>query len=246
MKPYLLGAALSLVAASLCTAAEHHAHWDYTDPSGPDHWADLAPENHLCRSGARQSPIDIHDVVEADLAPLTFDYPASAARVLNNGHTIEVTPSNTGRVTLASGNYSLVQFHFHSSSEEKIRGKAYPLVAHLVHRNSSGELAVIALLFEVGAQNPALAPLLAAMRDEAGASQNLDHLNLAHLLPAKRDYFAYIGSLTTPPCSEGVRWHVLTTPVSLSETQLNAFRALYPMNARPVQPLNGRTVHLGG
>lgn len=246
MKRYLLSAAISLVGISLYTVAEPHAHWDYSDPSGPNHWADLAPENYLCRSGTRQSPIDIHDAVQTDLAPLTFDYPASAATVLNNGHTIEVTPSNIGHIRIASEDYSLAQFHFHSPSEETIQGKSYPLVAHLVHRNASGELAVVALLFEVGAYNPALAPILDAMPGEAGASQNLDNLNLAHLLPAKHDYFAYIGSLTTPPCSEGVHWYVLTTPVSLSETQLNAFRALYPMNARPVQPLNGRTVRLGG
>lgn len=243
----ILSAAFSLVGVSLCSAAwaqtQQEPHWSYTNP---ENWGELKPDYKLCKLGKVQSPIDIRNAAKADLAPLAFDYRSSPIEVLNNGHTVQVTPSNAGGITLTSGNYSLIQFHFHSPSEEKIQGRAYPMVAHLVHRNLSGDLAVVAILFEEGEHNPALAPILAAMPDAVGATKALDNQSIADLLPTKRDYYAYMGSLTTPPCSENVRWHVLTTPVALSRNQLNAFQALYPMNARPVQPLNGRTIQVGG
>ena len=125
-------------------------------------------------------------------------------------------------------------------------GRTYPLNAHLVYRNTAGELAVVALLFEEGTHNPTLEPILAAMPDNAGGMETLKTLNIANLLPSNRRYYSYAGSLTTPPCTEGVRWHVLSSVLQLSTTQLQAFKALYPMNARPVQPLNGRSIQVGG
>jgi carbonic anhydrase len=250
LKKHLLGVALSLIGTGLCTSAlarnDHTSTWSYSDHSGPEHWSNLNSDYKLCSTGKAQSPIDISNAVKASLAPLTFTYRASPVTVLNNGHTIQVSPTDAGGITLPSGDFSLVQLHFHTPSEEKIQGRAYPLDAHFVHRNAAGELAVVALLFEEGAFNPALEPILAAMPKEAGGMTKLEMQDIADLLPTTRHYYSYMGSLTTPPCSEGVRWHVLTQPVQLSHAQLQAFQALYPMNARPVQPLNDRTVNVGG
>jgi carbonic anhydrase len=250
MKKHLLCASLSLVSLGLCTQVmarnDHASSWTYSAQTGPEHWGELQDDYKLCSTGKAQSPIDIGDAVKADLTPLAFSYRSSSATVLNNGHTIQVSPVDAGGITLSSGDYSLVQLHFHTPSEEKIQGRAYPLVAHFVHRNAAGELAVVAVLFEEGVENPALQSILSNMPKTTGDMVNLPLQNIADLLPATRHYYSYMGSLTTPPCSEGVRWHVLTQPVQLSAAQLQAFQALYPMNARPVQPLNGRTVHVGG
>jgi carbonic anhydrase len=225
---------------------DHTSTWTYSDHSGPEHWGDLKSDYKLCSTGKAQSPIDISSAVKVSLAPLTFNYRASPVTILNNGHTIQVSPKDAGGITLPTGDYSLVQFHFHTPSEENIQGRAYPLDAHFVHSNAAGELAVVAVLFEEGAHNPALEPILAAMPKKVGDQTTLDMQNIADLLPANRHYYSYMGSLTTPPCSEGVRWNILTEPVQLSHAQLEAFKALYPMNARPVQPLNDRTVNVGG
>ena len=250
MTKLLPGTAMTLIAAGLCTTAWANTadtvQWGYTAPSGPESWSELKSEYRLCTSGKEQSPIDIHDTVQAGVDPPTFTYRPSTATVLNNGHTIQVSPQEPGGITLASGAYSLVQMHFHTPSEEKIQGRSYPLNAHLVHRNTAGELAVVALLFEEGAHNPTLEPILTAMPKSAGGTATLDTLNIADLLPATHNTYSYLGSLTTPPCTEGVRWHVLTTAVQISRVQLEAFQALYPMNARPVQPLNGRSVQVDG
>ena len=163
--------------------------------------------------------------------------------MVNNGHTIQVNLPAAGAVTLDGVEYKLLQFHFHTPSEEKIDGKAYPLVAHLVHKNAQGQLAVVAVLFRVGKENTALKPVFEHLPTKESETFKLGlDINSADLLPANRAYYAFMGSLTTPPCSEEVRWQVLKTPVELSASQLAAFRRLYQMNARPVQPLNGRKV----
>ncbi len=249
MKKQLFGAAICMIISGICTtgwaATGQPAAWSYTAPTGVENWSELNSDYELCSSGKAQSPIDIHDALKTELAPLAFTYQPSTAAVLNNGHTIQVS-ADAGSITLASGDYRFVQMHFHTPAEEQIKGRIYPLNAHLVHRNASGELAVVALLFEEGAHNPMLEPILAALPKEAGGVATLDALNVADLLPATRSYYSYMGSLTTPPCTEGVRWHVLATVAQLSPAQLQAFQALYPMNARPIQPLNGRSVQVGG
>ncbi|MDN0074210.1 carbonic anhydrase family protein [Crenobacter sp. SG2303] len=229
---------LSLFAAPTW-AAGASPHWNYKQAD----WASLAPEFQLCKLGQTQSPIDIRGAKPTVLAPLRFDYRTGSATLVNNGHAIELKPAAGNRLSLAEGDFELLQLHFHAPSEEMVEGKRYPLVAHLVHKNAKNELAVVAVLFELGRDNPALAPLLATLPDQPGTSRPLSApFDPAALLPAKRDYYAYTGSLTTPPCSEGVRWRVLKQPVELSERQLAALQRLYPMNARPVQPLNGRTI----
>lgn len=250
MKKQLMSAAITLLITSVCTTAGattgQATTWSYAAPTGPEQWSELKSDYALCSSGLTQSPIDIRDAVDTRLAPLVFTYQPSAAVVSNNGNTIQVATVDAGSLTLASGDYSFVQLHLHTPSEELIQGRSYPMSAHLVHRSAAGELAVVAVLFEEGAHNPALDLILEAMPKEAGGVMNLQTLNVTDLLPATRHYYAYAGSLTTPPCAEGVRWHVLSTAVTLSPAQLQAFQALYPMNARPVQPLNGRSVEVGG
>ncbi|WEF31926.1 carbonic anhydrase [Pseudoduganella chitinolytica] len=248
MKTKLIMVAAALAAMASVQAAEHTPpHWEYQGKAGTAHWGDLEPGFSACKLGKAQSPIDIHAVRHGAPAPIDFAYAPSHAEIVNNGHTVQVNLPEGGAVHLASGDYQVVQFHFHTPSEETVNGKHYPLVAHMVHRNAAGELAVVAVLFKEGKENPALKPLFAGLPAHAGDKHAVEgDFNLAALLPARHDYYAYMGSLTTPPCSEGVHWQILKQPVDISKRQLAAFRKLYPMNARPVQPLNGRVVEVTG
>lgn len=247
MKMRFIAAALTTLLATPLALAEHHAHWGYQGHAGAAHWASLDESFQTCKLGKNQSPINIETkkVEKADLKPIEFGYVAGAAEVINNGHTIQVNLPAAGAATIAGGEYKLLQFHFHTPSEEKINGKAYPMVAHLVHKSAEGKLAVVAVLFKRGKENAALKAVFADLPGKEGETKALEGgLNPADLLPADRAYYAFMGSLTTPPCSEEVRWQVLKTPVEVSAAQLKAFAKLYKMNARPVQPLNGRTVQL--
>jgi len=243
MKRLVTAVALAALAAGYVSAEEAKHHFQYGGKNGPAHWGDLEKDYATCKTGKEQSPIDIHGAVKAALPPIGFHYASGPAEVTNNGHSIQVNLSSGGTADLPSGAYKLVQFHFHAPSEEKIDGHAYAMVAHLVHQNDEGKLAVVAVLFKEGKANPALAKVFSVMPAEEGGKVALEGgANAADLLPAKQSYYAYMGSLTTPPCSEGVHWHVLKQPVELSRDQLAAFRKLYPMNARPTQKLNGRKV----
>ena len=226
------------------TARAEEAHWGYGKEHGPAQWSEMKPEYQTCRVGKRQSPIDISAAEKADLPAIDFKYHVSPLRIVNNGHTIQVNLSSGSTMTIADHSYALQQFHFHTPSEEAIHGKHHPLVAHFVHKDAEGKLAVVAVLFDVGKSNAVLAPVLAKMPPEEGPERTVEGTSLdpAKLLPSRRGYYEFEGSLTTPPCSEGVRWFVLKQPVTLSQQQLDAFRKLYPRNARPTQPLNGRIV----
>ncbi|WP_042880142.1 carbonic anhydrase [Cupriavidus necator] len=241
---------ITICAALLAPAAwaGNEPHWSYTGPTGAPHWAELDAGYKTCALGKHQSPIDIRTdkAKRVDLKPIAFAYAAAPATVVNNGHTIQVNLPAAGQIEFDGVPYKLLQFHFHTPSEEKINGKAYPLVAHLVHQNAEGKLAVVAVLFKSGRENAALKPVFASLPGKAGESRELAApLDVAALLPAQQSYWAFTGSLTTPPCSEDVRWQVLKTPVEISPAQLAAFHQLYRMNARPVQPLNGRVVQAG-
>jgi carbonic anhydrase len=247
MNRFIICAALAALAAGSALAEEPKHHFQYGGASGPAHWGDLESDFAACKTGKEQSPIDIHGAAKAPLPPIGFHYASGPAQVTNTGHSIQVDLSDGGTADLASGTYKLVQFHFHAPSEEKIDGHPYAMVAHLVHRNDAGQLAVVAVLFKEGKPNPTLAKVFAIMPAQEGAKVALQGgANATDLLPAVQSYYAYVGSLTTPPCTEGVRWQVLKQPVELSKEQLAAFRKLYPMNARPVQPLNGRKVEQNG
>ena len=242
MRATSISVCLLAVTASLFAADEAH-HWTYGGQTGPSHWGDLDKENAPCKLGKEQSPIDIKGAQKADLEPIVFAYAPSTAEVVNNGHTIQVNVANGGAIRIGAAEYKLVQFHFHAPSEELIDGKAHAMVAHLVHKNADGKLAVVAVEINSGKENPALKPIFEAMPAKVGQTKPLSEgFNVASILPAGHGYYTFMGSLTTPPCSEGVRWYVLKDGVEISDGQLAAFKKLYPVNARPVQPLNGRSL----
>ena len=236
-------AALLLPAAFGAHAGNKVAHWEYNGKHGPAAWGELDSNFAECKLGKEQSPIDIRHAKKGHLAPLTFGYHVTHAEEVNNGHTIQINLDDGGELTLDGVPYKLVQFHFHTPSEEHINGKAYPMVMHLVHKNAEGKLAVVGVMLKEGKVNAALKPFFDHMPQAAGEKMQLEgNFNVANMLPAKLDYFKYMGSLTTPPCSEGVRWQVLQQPIEVSHEQIAAFHKLYKFNARPVQPLHGRTV----
>jgi carbonic anhydrase len=225
-------------------AAATQTHWSYEGKDGPKHWGELSPKFAECSLGHEQSPIDIRGALPADLRPLEVRYKPVPLRAINNGHTIVVEVPKGSRITVAGHTYRLVQLHFHAPSEEAINGVRHALVAHLVHEDSHGRKAVVAVLFDVGPENRALEPLFDDLpqKPEAQAVLPGNTIHLDEVLPSRMGYFEYEGSLTTPPCTESVRWFVLKQPVTLSARQLAAFRALYPNDARPLQPTAGRVV----
>jgi len=242
----LLAVSLSIAPILPIAAAEHGAHWTYEGKTGPSAWGKMDPTFAACGVGKTQSPIDIHDAEAqvADLPPITFDYKPVAAKVIDNGHTIQVNldPGNT--ITFDGKAYTLVQFHFHKPSEEKIDGKAFDMVAHLVHKDADGKLAVVAVLLRAGSASAPIARIWAGLPSEKGKESALPGgpFDVSALLPRERGYFAFQGSLTTPPCSEGVQWLVLRSPVDVSSDQVAAFGKIYPKNARPTQTTNGRAI----
>ena len=241
---WLLAAALAAL-SPMTWADEHPAHWSYSGATGPEHWASEDPAFATCGTGQRQSPIDIRTTIVKELPAIQFSYKPIPLVVTDTGHSFQVNaPAGSGGITVGSDHYDLVQFHFHRPSEERIRGRRQALVAHLVHKNADGKLAVVAVLISRGEANAFLKPVFdnfpAKGKTEAPVAGTT--LNLTDFLPQKQGYFTFEGSLTTPPCSEQVRWFVLKTPVSASAEQVQRFAARYPHNARPVQPVNDRTV----
>ncbi len=193
---------------------EHAVHWSYGGQEGPESWGKLSSLWSKCGTGTRQSPIDINDGIRVDLDPVRFDYKPTSFNVINNGHTVQVNMGTGNFITIMGSSYELLQFHFHRPSEERVNGKTFQMVIHLVHKNDEGKLAVVAK-----------APL-----------------DIGQLLPVRREYFTYMGSLTTPPCSEEVMWIVVKEPLRLSAQQIEIFARLYPMNARPIQPKYDRLI----
>jgi carbonic anhydrase len=226
------------MALTISSAALAEDHWSYEGDHGPSHWSGL------CSSGRNQSPVDLRDAVSAKLAPLSFKYESLAQDVFNNGHTVQVTYAPGSTLTLGSHQYQLKQFHFHAPSENLLDGKHFPLEAHFVHADADGNLAVVAVFFETGAASAALDKLGKDLPLRAGDKHDLDvKLAAAELMPKTREYYRFSGSLTTPPCSEGVNWLVLKHPVTASEKQIEQLHAAMGHdNARPVQPLNARVI----
>jgi carbonic anhydrase len=203
----------------------------------------MKPEFSKCSSGARQSPIDIRDGIKVDLDPVQFDYKPSAFKVIDNGHTVQVNVGVGNSIEVMGRRFELVQFHFHRPSEERIDGKQFDMVVHLVHKDLDGRLAVVAVLLSRGSAQSVVQNVWNNLPLEKGEELAARMpLNPADLLPAERSYFAYMGSLTTPPCSEGVLWMVMKNPVQISPEQIGIFARLYPMNARPVQSASGRLI----
>ncbi len=241
MKKAILAVAV-VTAVSACSS-KHGVHWGYEGNEGPDKWSSLSADYHLCAAGKSQSPVDISNAMQGDLKPIEFNYKAaSGATVVNNGHTIQVNYPAGSYAVISDKRYDLLQFHFHVPSEHTINGDAADMVAHLVHKAQDGQLAVVGVLFEQGAANETLAPVWQSMPASSGKATLNETLDVASLLPSDTSHFNYSGSLTTPPCSEGVNWNVLKQPVSVSNGQVAAFTRIFPKSVRPVQPLNGRAL----
>lgn len=236
------GAGVALLVGRLAVwAGEDGVHWTYIGEEGPEFWGELSPEFAACSTGEQQSPISLIVTDGVDEPEMTIvQKPTAGGTLVNNGHTLQVNLPEGNTLILGDDEYELLQFHLHTPAEHEVDGVLYPLEIHLVHRNVEGQLAVLGVLVKEGDENPALTQVLTDI-PEAGAERSLaEPVDVAALLPADRNAFQYAGSLTTPPCSEGVTWTVFEQPMTVSAEQLAAFRALYPMNARPMQPLNDR------
>ncbi len=221
-------------------------YWAYEGENGPQTWGRLKPEFSVCATGRRQSPIAIEEstTLQGPAEPIAFNYAPSNATVVNNGHTIQVDVQGENTIQVRGSTYRLVQFHFHNPSEEQINAKRYPMVAHLVHRNAEGQLAIVAVMLDVGAASPVVDKVWTYMPLDASDRVRMpnESVQLSDLLPADQRYYQFMGSLTTPPCTEGVLWMVLKQPVTISPAQLKLFTQLFPNNARPIQPSNARPV----
>ncbi len=223
--------------------AESHTlpHWTYEGEEGPSNWGKLDPAYETCTTGKSQSPIDISKAIEQDLSNITFHYQPSKVNILNNGHTVQVNYDAGSYIELDGARYDVAQFHYHAPGEHEIDGKSFAAELHIVHKSAAGSLAVVGILFQEGAENAAFAPLIQSLPAEKTDVKDAGvTINAADLLPSVQTTFRYSGSLTTPPCSEGVHWLVMTTPVELSTAQLSKLESIFGGNNRPVQPLNDR------
>jgi len=238
----LLVAAVVLPPAG--SRAQWKTHWTYEGASGAEHWSDLDPEYAACNAGKEQSPIDIRNAEKAELPALRFEYKSGPLKYLiNNGYTIRVNyhdaPGSGNFLMVGDKRYQLTQFHFHRPSEEYIHGKPYDMEVHLMHAASDGKVAGVTVLLKADSANATIQQPKTEGKEQEIAGVEV---NPAGLLPHDDSYYMYMGSLTAPPCSEGVTWFVLKTPVEISAEQINAFARLYPHDVRPLQPLNGRVV----
>jgi len=227
-------------------SATHHAkHWGYSADVGPKHWSSLNEKFHMCSEGKQQSPINLVPTKDIDLAPLNINYTVGSKSEINNGHTVQVNMKSGNTLNIDGTTFELKQFHFHTPSENHINGKSFPMEAHFVHASADGKLAVISVMFQEGAENPTLNMMMKkfplAKNQEQKLEFSKDYLNT--MLPNSLDYYEFMGSLTTPPCSEQVRWIVLKKPISASKEQIAAMHEEIGMdNNRPIQASNQRVI----
>ena len=236
---------------------EHAAHWGYEADNGPDAWGSMSSEWTLCTEGREQSPIDLTSTTMIELPAVDIHTPseqevevlnqAGVINELDNGHTIQINAKTSEKLTVGDKSYALVQFHFHAPSEHTVDGERFPMEMHFVHQATDGALAVLGVLIDEGAYNPGITPLWAHLPQGPGTETTIE------IPPGFADFifpdvgtgfYHYGGSLTTPPCSEGVKWYVRKTPTELSKDQIAAFTAVYDHNNRPVQALGNRALYL--
>ncbi len=237
----------ALVACSSQKAAPHSdghtVHWSYAGDTGPEHWGSLSPDYALCSTGTHQSPIDVAAPTPQDIPNIAFHYQPFALDIVNNGHTVQVNCAPGSYIELDNQRFDLVQFHFHAPSEHLIKGQHADAEMHLVHKSAEGRLAVVGVMLRKGDTNAFLEPIFKAIpKPEQKATYASVMVNPASLLPTDPRSYRYDGSLTTPPGTEGVKWCLMTEPVTLSAAQLKTFQHFYHHNNRPPQALNGRVV----
>nr|VFJ86257.1 MAG: carbonic anhydrase [Candidatus Kentron sp. LFY]VFJ92668.1 MAG: carbonic anhydrase [Candidatus Kentron sp. LFY] len=249
---------------------EHKKHgggvsWGYEGPRGPEHWGNLSEKFILCKTGEIQSPIDIKGPFKKTGAPsIDIRYkPTSSLEMIDDGHTIKEIygPGSlmsdddltikeayeAGSFLVIDGKpYQLLQFHFHGPSEHKIKGKSAAMEVHLVHQSTDKELAVVGILIEEGKEHKALNKIWKRMPEDVGEKVIITGkkavFDATSLLPREKAFFHYVGSLTTPPCSEGVRWFVMKDAIEFSKGQIEKFKRVIGEDARPIQPRQGRPV----
>jgi carbonic anhydrase len=256
----LLSAAwgLTQLALSGCASAQapqplhskEAPHWTYEGDTGPEYWYALAPEYAIARDGKAQSPIDIITgdlIVDSEVAKPVIAYSATVFEIENNGHTIELLPAASGNYVVIDGEpYELQQFHFHAPSEHLFDGSFFDMELHLVHKNAQGNLAVLGIMLSQGEHNEILGEIFENLPQEItgeGTVKPEVEINLADLFTGNEAVYRYDGSLTTPPCTEGVKWNIVAEPVEMSIQQIDAFGALYKGNNRPVQNRYERPVY---
>lgn len=229
--------------------AQAASNWGYAGEIGPANWGNLDPAYSECSTGKKQSPIDLAGATPSTLPEINYDYKPSAIKLENNGHSIEWGYAPGSSIDIGGTQYELVKLHFHAPSEHLLNGEHYPMEMHMVHETPDGKIAVIGVLIKQGAENPAYAKLWSVLPKNKGEIQSTDTgLNSIDLLPTnpqQASRYSYEGSLTTPPCTEGVQWNVYEQPIELSQAQIEQFTSIYSNNIRPVFPLNGRELWVG-
>jgi carbonic anhydrase len=227
-------------------AAAQTAPWDYEGPHGSLNWGKLDPAYSACSKGHSQSPIDIRNArLNKALAPVEFHYIAGPITEANDGRTILVWVDPGCYIVVSGVRYELVQFSFHHPGEHAIRGKLTDMDVQLVHKSADGKVAILDVLLneDVGNPNATLSTLWAHMPTTSGAQQKItDMVNPAGLLPADRSYWTYQGSLSHPPCTEGVQWFVFEQELGISREQLRTFASYFRINSRPLQETHGRRI----
>lgn len=237
------GFGLCPLCASIGLAAEESKHWTYEGDTGPNKWGSLDAADTPCSAGDQQSPVDIIGAISARQPPLKIDWNRRADTIINNGHTIQLNFAAGGALHLGERSYGLTQFHFHHPSEHLVHGKGFAVEAHFVHAADSADLAVLGVFIVPGKSNAAFNKIVSTMPVEQGPPVAADPaIDPNRLLPERRTFYHYKGSLTTPPCSQTVDWLVLTRPIEVAVVDVARFAKLYPMNARPVQKLDRRFI----
>jgi carbonic anhydrase len=240
-----LGTAISHAISDPVLAAEsNNIHWGYIGGDDPQHWGEISPDFQLCQMGHQQSPINLGEIAATEAEALKIDYHPTPLKILNNGHTIQVNYQPGSSITFKGETFELLQFHFHHPSEHRINGEATDLEIHFVHRSDQGKLAVVGVLAQIGSLNASLEPIWQVLPKEITPETTISNMmvNGNSILPGDRHFYEYSGSLTTPPCSEGVLWLVMAKAIQLSPTQLDQFAKIFSLNARPTQPLDGRQI----
>lgn len=248
---------LSAIAAALLTTGcashnenmehgkSHEAHWGYTGKHSPAHWGEMKEEFAMCSKGKMQTPINIVPTQDIDVKALGFDYKTTSTNVINNGHTVQVNIATGSTVNIDGVDYELKQFHFHTPSENNINGHKYALEAHFVHATKDGSLSVVAVMFEEGKENPILEKIWSKfpLKENHKVSIDLSTNDIKAIMPANKEYYKFMGSLTTPPCSQNVKWNVFKTSMTISKEQVKEFFDIFGhSNNRPLQDTNRRVI----
>lgn len=224
-------AGLALVVSDRAATAQT---FTYFGDRGPEFWGTLDPAWAACGTGSEQSPIDFRRDKSSRRLPI--EYHETRGAIFNNGYTIEVETEGDNVLRLGDDDYEFVQFHFHTPSEHRVLGRGYDMELHLVHRSAAGALAVVGVFLRRGPSSGALGPIFDQLPADVDVHHELEEpFNPAAFLPRSRVHYRLMGSLTTPPCSEGVRWIVLADPVSISDEHMARFNDIVRFNARPVQ-----------